>query len=82
VILPSKKLPPENSLIFIGGSVLDLLTESKTVSRLWEDFKQNRIKLLSAESCDVSFDWFVLALDFLHLIGSVKLVSGRLVKSS
>jgi hypothetical protein len=74
-------LESENSLIFIGGSVLELLDEPKTVSRLWEEFKSKRVRLLQSDSCDVSFDWFVLALDLLHLLGSVHLISGRLAKS-
>jgi len=81
LILPSKKLESENSLIFIGGSVLELLDEPKTVSRLWEEFKSQRVRLLQSDSCDVSFDWFVLALDLLHLLGSVHLIAGRLTKS-
>lgn len=82
MILPTKKLRPENSLIFLGGTVLELLDEPKTVSRLWEEFQYNRMNALTIEACDVPFDWFVLALDLLHLIGAIQLASGRLTKSA
>jgi hypothetical protein len=82
VILPTKKLSPENSLLYVGGELLRLLDDPITVSRLWEQFQRARARMLEIDSCDVSFDWFVLALDLLYLTGAVSLMSGRLVKST
>ena len=81
MILPTKKLKPENSLIYIGGTLLGLLDEAKTVSRLWEEFRHERTKNLGLDSCDIPFDWVVLALDLLHLLGAISLTGGRLAKS-
>lgn len=80
LILPTKKLRIENSLIYIGGIVLSLVNEPKTVSRVWEEFQRHRVTELHQEMCDVSFDWFVLALDLLFLIGALEHRAGRLVK--
>lgn len=81
MILPTKKLRPENSLIYIGGTLLSLLDDEKTVSRLWEEFRHERTKKLGIDGCDIPFDWFVLALDLLHLLGAVNLSAGRLSRS-
>jgi hypothetical protein len=82
MILPTKKLRPENSLIYLGGIVLAVLDEPKTVSRVWEEFQRRRVKNLRLQACDVSFDWFVLALDMLHVMGTVEFKQGRLVRTS
>ncbi len=42
MILPTKHLRADRSLIAVGGEVLGMLGESKTVSRLWEEFSHNR----------------------------------------
>lgn len=78
MILPTKKLPPENSLIYLGGEVLRLLEEPKTVSRTWQEFQQARALKLGLGMCDVSFDWFVLTLDWLKLLGAIDLRLGCL----
>lgn len=78
MILPTKKLRPDNSLIYLGSIVLRILDEPKTVSRVWEEFQRRRINDLGADSCDVSFDWFVLSLDLLNIIGAIDLRDGRL----
>ena len=80
MILPTKKLRPENSLIYLGGQILRTLNEPKTVSGVWHEFQLARVG--KAGRNDVSFDWFVLALDLLHITGSVFLVDGRLQKRS
>jgi hypothetical protein len=81
MILPTKKLKPENSLIFLGGVALTLLDEPKTISRIWEEFQRRRVKDLNTNACDVSFDWFVLSLDLLHITGAIDYRSGRLERT-
>jgi len=78
MILPTKKLNPENSLIHLGGKVLAVLDEPKTVSRAWEEFKSARKVDTYRTSGAVPYDWFVLALDLLFTTGAVDLVDGRL----
>lgn len=55
----------------LGADILRELTEAKTVSRLWEDFRYARA------AADVTFDWFILSLDLLFLIGAVEFDRGR-----
>jgi hypothetical protein len=78
MILPSKKLSPENSLIYIGGKVLAMLNEPQTVSRAWEEFKGNGSEKIVTDSPRITYDWFVLALDLLFLMGAIELKQGRI----
>lgn len=73
MILPTKHLRPDRSLISVGGELLTLLTEPKTVSRLWEEFRSSR----STHAAPVTYEWFVLGIDLLFLLGAVKFDGGR-----
>lgn len=73
MILPTKGIPPRSALISLGGEILRLLTETKTISRLWDDFRKSRIP-----AADVTFDWFILSLDLLFLIGAIDFERGRI----
>lgn len=81
MILPTKKLRSENSLVFLGGQVLRILDRPKTVSLTWEEFQKRRREDLGLDTCDVSFDWFVLSLDFLNAMGAIDLKGGRLERN-
>ena len=72
MILPTKRLREDRSLIGIGGEVLLLLDERKTVSRLWDEFKKGHQKTGST----ATFDWFVLALDLLYSLGAISVDRG------
>lgn len=67
MILPTKHLPEERSFIGIGGEVLGLLNEKKTVSALWNEFKRSRLD----QGATITFDWFVLALDLLFMMNAI-----------
>ncbi len=73
MILPTKGIAPDRALISVGACVLQLLSEPKTVSRLWKE-------LIKSDTGQVSmtFDWFVLSLDLLFAIGIVEVDRGRL----
>lgn len=71
MILPTKGVAPRQALLTLGGEILRQLTESKTVSRLWDDFRK------SDHDRGVTFDWFVLSLDLLYAMGIVELERGR-----
>jgi hypothetical protein len=74
VILPTKGIAPRQALITIGGEVLRALnSESKTVSRLWDEFRER-----NDISTGITFDWFVLSLDLLFLFGAVEFDRGRI----
>ena len=72
MILPTKHLPQERSLIGIGGEVLGLLDEKKTVSALWNEFKRPCLD----RGATITFDWFVLALDLLYIMDAISLERG------
>lgn len=74
MILPTKHIPEERSLLGVGGTILALLAEREaTVSSLWEGVQEAR-----PETGRVSFDWFILSLDLLFAMGSVRLDRGVL----
>lgn len=72
MILPTKGIPPRKALISIGGEILRLLTDAKTVSRLWDDFRKRR-----EPGIESTFDWFILGLDLLFALGAVEFDRGR-----
>ncbi|GHO94589.1 hypothetical protein KSF_046370 [Reticulibacter mediterranei] len=41
MILPTKRLGPERAMLTVGAEILSLLTEPKTVSRLWHEFPRD-----------------------------------------
>ena len=75
MILPTKNLDRNRALIEIGGEILALLPSSRTNSHLWDDYKIRRRK---QNNTSITYDWFILALDFLYLIGAVEYDSGKL----
>jgi hypothetical protein len=79
MILPTKHVRTERALIGIGGELLDLLREPMTVSRLWDEVRERRTVAVPAAPID--YDWFVLALDFLFLVGAVESRRGLVVRA-
>ncbi|MBI1249323.1 hypothetical protein GC197_15945 [bacterium] len=77
MILPSKHLKTDRALIGIGGEVLQLLDQSKTVSRLWEEFRETRSK---QGKHVIGFDRFVLTLDMLYLFEAIDFDRGRILR--
>jgi hypothetical protein len=80
MILPTKFLPAERSLISVGGEILSALRDGpRSESELWERLRSDRKR-----KYPVSYDWFVLALTLLYAIDSVELAKGliRLAKVS
>lgn len=80
MILPTKRLSTDRSLLAIGGSIIHLLDRPKTVSRVWYELKSVRQSRGSQSS--VSYDWFILALDLLYTMNAVNLRDGLLGKST
>ena len=77
MILPTKRLSIESSLLGVGADVLRLLNQPKTVSRIWEELKDVR-QPLNDRGERLTFEWFVLALDLLFLTEAVSLDEGLL----
>jgi hypothetical protein len=76
MILPTKHLRPERAILTVGAEVLKLLTEPKTVSRLWDELK--RVMDERSSTRKVNYDWFVLTLDFLYMLGAIEMDQGRI----
>ena len=80
MILPTKHIRPDRSLLGVGAQVLALLESPTTMSRLWDEFRTRPAG--TGASAPISYRWFVLALDFLYTIGALNLKQGLLVKAS
>lgn len=70
MILPTKHIAPENSLLGIGAMLLELLAHEQTVTRLWDRAREGNHAL--------TFPRFVLALDVLFSISAIDLGDGVL----
>ena len=70
MILPKKQLSIEESFWGFGGFLLKQLQKPMLVDELWEcykDFYSN-----GKYSVRFSFDQFIMALDYLYIIGAIK----------
>ncbi len=74
MILPNKIIALDKSILGIGAQILSFLDNPLTVSALW-DISKKRIKLNS-------FQYFVLALSFLYLIGAIYFKNNRIYKGA
>jgi hypothetical protein len=79
MILPTKRLSQDRSLLYIGAEIIRLVDEPKTVSRLWQELQATR----SAQSglAPLTYDWFVLSLDLLFLVRAIRIERGRIEKA-
>ena len=70
MIMPTKHIPTGQSLLGLGGILLDNLRTHQTVTRLWDTCRHHP---------DVkTFHRFILALDLLYTLGSIELFEGEL----
>lgn len=68
MIMPTKHRKLSNSLLFTGTTLLNYMSEPKTVTFLWETTRSlPEIK---------TFDRFTMALDFLFVLGVIDLKDG------
>lgn len=72
MILPTKGVEPRQALLSVGAVVLRYLDEPKTVSRLWNDVRSD-----VENPPGFTFDWFVLALDLLFVMGAIHYSGGQ-----
>jgi hypothetical protein len=69
MILPNKNIKLNNSLLGLGAILLPSLQFPTTVSELW-----TRVKDYPSQT--ISFEKFILTLDFLYVIGLIELSEG------
>jgi len=80
MILPTKGLGPERAMLTIGAKILELLTEPKTVSRLWDELGHAMAERLATRI--IPYDWFVLTLDLLYMLGAVEADHGKIRRAN
>ena len=75
MILPTKHIPADRALLGLGARILRILRRPQTVSHLWEAVSRDG-------GARVPYDWFVLSLNLLYLVGAVEYVGGRINRTS
>jgi len=80
MILPTKRLGVERAMLTVGAEILGLLTEPKTVSRLWDEL--GRVMSEHSSTRTVNYDWFVLTLDLLYMLGALEMDHGRIRRTN
>ena len=78
MILPTKHVPADRALIGIGAELLQLLRRPMTVSALWDAARLHR----TTGPAPVAYEWFVLALDLLFILGAVDYADGLVRRSA
>lgn len=77
MILPSKHLHQDRALLTVGARILERLESPKTVSSLWEELRPVDYRpSQNTSSPSLTYDWFILALDLLYIVGAVELKRG------
>lgn len=79
MILPTKHLRPERSLLAISAEVASILDEPKTVSRTWEEFLKAQSR--ANGRAPVPYGWFALSLDLLFILGAIEFHAGRVSRT-
>lgn len=72
MILPTKHVPLDKSLVGAGAFVLSILAEPMTTTGIWEKVKH--------ASEIGTYGRFVLTLDFLYAISAIDMVDGLIVR--
>lgn len=72
MIMPSKYLREDEALIGISAALIPLVENNSNLTELWEAAK--KINAIG------SFERFILALDFLYLLGLVDLHNNKIVR--
>jgi hypothetical protein len=80
VILPTKHVRPDRALIGVGAEVLHALKRPMTISKLWDEVRGRRT--LHVPTAPIDYQWFVLSLDLLYMIGAIDSESGLVRRAS
>jgi hypothetical protein len=80
MILPTKHVRPERALIGIGAEVLASLQHPMTMSKLWDEIRGRRT--LHTPNAPIDYEWFVLSLDLLYMIGAIEFDRGLVMRAS
>ncbi|WP_120632567.1 ABC-three component system middle component 6 [Ruegeria sp. EL01] len=80
MILPTKHIRPERALLTVGADILACLKRPMTVSRVWDEVREQRGE--AAGVAPINYDWFILALDLLFITKAVSFENGLLRKGA
>ena len=72
MIMPSKYVREEEAIIGVGNILLQHIKGSINISSLWENVKTNHAV--------VTFDRFVIALDFLYILGIIDIKQNDIMR--
>lgn len=75
MILPTKYLTTDRSLLNLAAEVMVILGKEKALSKLWEEFQKSR-----PGKALVTYEWFVLTLDLLFCLGYIEFSKGKIVR--
>ncbi|MGL5245722.1 MAG: ABC-three component system middle component 6 [Sarcina sp.] len=76
MILPKKHIKLSESLFALGALVLSSIKDVKTVDEIWSNISSQK-----EYSIKVSFDNYILTLDYLYAIGAIDInAEGRIFK--
>ncbi|TAJ44084.1 ABC-three component system middle component 6 [Methanofollis fontis] len=74
MILPSKHISEEQSLLGVGAVLLYCLEQPQTVTSLWDKVRD--------DPSVGTYERFVLALDLLHITGVINLSQGMIQREA
>ncbi|MCG3774311.1 MAG: hypothetical protein JW395_1130 [Nitrospira sp.] len=77
MILPTKHLSQDRALLTVGARLLIHLSQSKTVSALWEDVSRS-LSTKDGVKFTLRYDTYILTLDLLFLMGAIEFQDGLL----
>lgn len=80
MILPTKHIRPERALLTVGADVLACLSKPMTVSKVWDQVREQRGEPVGV--APINYDWFVLSLDLLFMLEAVRFENGLLRKAA
>lgn len=75
MILPTKYITPERSLLGVGAEILTIVKkQSETISGLWDKIRKKHA--VSSKNTPISYRWFILSLDLLYLMEAIRFEKG------
>lgn len=80
MILPSKHVRIERSLLGVGAEILRTLDRPQTMAALWDKMRQSPNSDERASA--LNYSWFILALDLLFMLGLVAFRQGLIQRVS
>lgn len=80
MILPTKHLSPDRAIITIASEIFELIHNHATASSVWNELQKNHKACV--RQGEVPYDWYILSLDFLFLIGAIEENNGKLIRTA